>query len=432
MAQVRATAARCVDAVIRHRKSLSEVLPPATDRVKDRDKGLLKALVYQTLRHGFSLKRDVEAALSKPLRGKDHDIVALLMVGLCQIRFLNVADHAAVNATVDATRILKKPWTRGLVNAVLRRFLRGELTTDGSDPEVSWEHPLWLIEAIQRGWPDDWETVLENAQHQGPMTLRVNRRVFQRNDYRALLADLGIESEPTAYSPDGLVLHAATEVTALPHFAEGACSVQDESGQMAVHWLDPKPGESILDACAAPGSKTGHILERLNGSGEVVAVDSQAHRLERLADTLGRIGASAELHVTDAQQLAEQFPERRFDRILLDVPCTGTGVVRRHPDIKWLRQPEDVSRLGEIQRHILDAAWQVLKPGGMLMYSTCSVLPAENSEQVTAFLQTTPDASVVALPVAGSQARAAAVGVQWLPEINGADGFYFALLHKAG
>lgn len=432
MAQVRATAARCVDAVIRHQKSLSEVLPPATDRVKDRDKGLLKALVYQTLRHGFSLKRQVETALSKPLRGKDHDIVALLMVGLCQIHYLSVADHAAVNATVDATRVLKKPWARGLVNAVLRRALRGELTTDGSDTASRWEHPVWLVEAIQNGWPGDWETILANAQHQGPMTLRVNRRRFQREDYRALLAEQGIQSKSTTHSPDGLILSSAMEVTALPHFAEGACSVQDESGQMAVHWLDPKPGERILDACAAPGSKTGHILERLDGTGSVVAIDSQAHRLERLSDTLARIGASAELHVADAQKLVEQFAERHFDRILLDVPCTGTGVIRRHPDIKWLRKPEDVSRLVEIQRHILDAAWQVLKPGGMLMYSTCSVLPAENSEQVSAFLQRAPDASLIDLPLDGSQARACKEGVQWLPEINGADGFYFALLHKAG
>lgn len=433
MPRVRVAAAQCVQGVWQNRQSLSELLPAALATVPDRDKGLLQAMVYQTIRHFWSLQADANSALKKPMRNKDSDVFCLLLVGLCQIKWLNVPDHAAVDATVSATKILKKVWAGGVLNAVLRRATRGELTPTLNDP-ARWDHPQWLINETKTAWPDHWQNILTGNQVQGPMTLRVNTRRQSRAAYSATLTEAGIAHTLTAISPYGVTLAEATDVQRLPGFNDGLVSVQDEAAQMAAHWLDPQPGDHILDACAAPGGKTGHILELVQGEGSVTALDNNARRLERVTENLERLGYAANLVTAPAEATDQYWDGKPYDRILLDVPCSGTGVIRRHPDIKLLRRPEDITQLVALQAHILKAVWTLLKPGGTLLYATCSVLPAENEHQVKRFLEHQDDASLMPLappadaPEHGLQRP---FGQQWLPQEHCADGFFFARLQKA-
>ncbi|MEX1058101.1 MAG: 16S rRNA (cytosine(967)-C(5))-methyltransferase RsmB, partial [Natronospirillum sp.] len=395
--------------------------------VSVRDKGLLQAMVYQTIRHFWSLQADANSALKKPMRNKDSDVFCLLLVGLCQIKWLNIPDHAAVDATVSATRILKKEWAGGMLNAVLRRAAKGELQPK-IKPQAQWDHPQWFIDRLRTAWPEQWQVILTANQLQGPMTLRVNTHRGSREAYSEALSAAGIDHRLTDISPYGITLTAATDVQRLPGFNHGEVSVQDEAAQMAAHWLAPQPGERILDACAAPGGKTGHILELISGEGTVTALDANGRRLERVGENLNRLG----YHATQVTALAEHTEQYwdgvAYDRILLDVPCSGTGVIRRHPDIKLLRRPEDIAQLVTLQAAILKAVWGLLKPGGTLLYTTCSVLPQENEQQVAEFLATFSDATLETLsPEHGLQRP---FGQQWLPTEFGADGFYYARLRK--
>ena len=427
MARTRVAAARAVLQVWQDRVSMNEALPAALQDIPARDKGLLQALVYQTIRHFQELEALANSALTKPLRKKDLDVYCLLLVGICQVRFLSIPDHAAVASTVDAAKLLKKDWARGLLNAVLRKATVGHLQAQFKEP-ARWNHPQWMLDMLRTAWPNDWQSIVQANQEPGPLTLRLNLTKQSRIDYLAELASWDIAAQPTQVSPYGITLDKATDVTALPGFTEGRVSVQDEAAQMAAHWLDPQPGQRILDACAAPGGKTGHILELIQGNGDVIAVDQDSRRLVRIEENLTRIGLNAVLHCASAEDIDAYWNHKPFDRILLDVPCSGTGVIRRHPDIKLLRRPEDIAQLVKTQRRILDAVWPMLKPGGFLLYTTCSVLPAENEEQVSAFLARTPDAAAAALPA--SRGLPLKIGQQWLPLKGGSDGFYYARLQK--
>lgn len=436
MAGTRAAACRCVLQVWQDKQSLAECLPTALQKVEPRDRGFLQALVYQTIRHFQELDALTRQALSKPLKKKDLDIHCLIMVGLCQQRFMATPDHAAVDSTVEATRLLKKHWAKGLVNAILRKSMRGELTLPDQDT-VRWNHPRWLIEALRKAWPEHWQAILEANQQPGPMTLRLDPGAGPREAWLTRLEAAGLSGQPTAISPCGVKLTDACDVHTLPGFDEGLVSVQDEAAQMAAYWLAPQAGERILDACAAPGGKTGHILELMGPAGqeqgEVVALDANARRLTLVEDNLQRLQRRARLVHAAAEDTAAWWDGQPFDRILLDVPCSGTGVIRRHPDIKLLRQAQDISALVDLQARILDATWQTLKPGGVLLYATCSVLPEENRDQIARFLDDTPDAEVAGLSLEGLAATHGLpdpFGEQWLPRIGGADGFYYARLRK--
>lgn len=425
MPHSRAAAAKAVCAVWQEQRSLNEVLPEVLARIPELDQGFVKALTFQTVRYFEGLLAQTQAALSKPLKRKDLDIQCLLMVGLCQQQHFDTPPHAAVHATVEATRILGKPWARGLVNAILRGAQRTPLPLPPTEP-VQWQHPQWFIDDCRDAYPEHWSALLRANQQPGPMTLRLDR--VDRTQWLAA-HPMGTA---TTQSPWGVTLNAPLPVHEIPGFTQGQVSVQDEAAQMATWALDPQAQERVLDACAAPGGKTGHLWSYTHGQIDLWALDASASRMQRVYDTLTRLGATKVItRVAQADELAQWWDGVPFDRILVDAPCSGTGVIRRHPDIKLLRTAQDIPALVARQRQLLETLWQVLKPGGTLLYTTCSVLPAENSQQISSFLADHNDACLQPCPwPAIEHGHSQQMGEQWLPQLGGADGFYYAKLHK--
>lgn len=430
MAQdVRAAAAAVIGDVIGG-VSLNRALPPRLEQVRTPDRGFLQQLCYGTLRESPRLLALLDALLDKPLRAKDRDLQGLLLCGLYQLDRTRVPDHAAVAATVDATRAMKKHWAGGMANAVLRRYLRErEQLAQALDPAAAACHPPWLYRAISTQWPDDAAAILAAGNQQPPMTLRANHRQVSAGDYLATLHDLGIAATAGALSPDAIRLDQPMDVQALPGFAGGQVSVQDEAAQLAATLLQAAPGERVLDACAAPGGKTCHILERQPDLAELVAMDVDAVRLHKIAENLQRLGLEATLLTADAAHPPEELAPSSFDRILVDAPCSASGVVRRHPDVKLLRRESDIAQLATLQCDILHGLWPLLKPGGTLLYATCSILDEENSRVVRRFLDGQADAQL--LPTNVAWGKPAGCGLQLLPSAEGTDGLYFALLTKS-
>lgn len=430
MAMDTRAAAALVLAEVLGGKSLNQVLPVMLDKVSPRDRGLLQQLSYGSLRQAPRLQAILSQMLEKPLRDKDRDIQGLLLCGLYQLEDTRIPDHAAVSATVAATRPLKKAWARGMTNAVLRRFLRerDELTSNLQEPAAS-AHPDWLYHELQQQWPEQYQEVLSANNQQPPMTMRVNSERTTRDDYLAQLEQAGIAATPGEISPHAVYLATPRDVTEIPGFAEGMVSVQDEAAQLAALLLDTQAGDRVLDACAAPGGKSCHILETQPGLAELVAMDIDAQRLLRVADNLDRLELSAELVVGDAENPPAQLEPGSFDRILVDAPCSASGVIRRHPDVKLLRRQDDIGQLGQQQRKILAGLWPLLRPGGHLLYATCSVLDGENSEIVRQFTGEHADARLINPTV--NWGEATDCGRQLLPSTGGPDGLFYALLQKS-
>jgi len=369
--------------------------------------------------------------LERPLKAKDGDLRALILMGCYQLRYMRVADHAAVTETVEAARALGKPWAAGLVNGLLRRFQREQdelLERLADNPVAHNAYPAWLLDRIKTAWPEQWQNIIEASNQRPPMSLRVNLRHQSYDSYAEQLSSQGIASSPIPDVPTALLLEQPQDVHTLPGFLDGAVSVQDAGAQIAAELLDLQPGQRVLDACAAPGGKSCHILEREPELASLVSLDVDATRLERVKENLQRLKLSAELHQGDASAPAGRWAQRQYDRILLDVPCSATGVIRRHPDIKCLRRDADIPALVVLQSQILDAIWPLLAPGGKLLYCTCSLLPDENDLQVTQFLQRQPGAQES--PIKTSWGHARSCGRQILPGEQGMDGFYYALLEK--
>lgn len=411
-------------------KSLGQVLPPMLERVKSRDRGLLQQLCYGTLRDFQHLEGLLQALLTKPLKAKDRDIQALLLAGLYQLNNTRIPDHAAVAATVDATRVLKKAWARGLSNAVLRRYLRERDKLEAQlSPAQQAAHPSWLYSAIHQAWPDDAGQVIAANNEQPPLTLRVNRQRSSRDDYLEILRRQDIAATPGTLSPDAIYLQQGRDVSSLPGFDEGLVSVQDEAAQLAAIVLEARPGEHILDACAAPGGKSCHILEQQPDIAALYAADIDEQRLLRVSENLERLQLSAELLTMDGSQPGETLLPGSLDRILVDAPCSASGVIRRHPDIKLLRRAADIPALARQQLAILGGLWPLLKPTGTLLYVTCSVLPEENDKVIHHFLEATPDAQLLALDT--DWGLATETGRQLLPKTLGPDGLFFARLKKS-
>ena len=411
--------------------SLTAALDDGLPQAAERDRALVQELCYGTLRAWPRLQRIAASLLRKPLGKKDADVQALILLGLHQLSAMRIPAHAAVAETVGAVNALGKGWARGLVNAVLRNFQRQaeELlaAADASEPG-RWAHPQWLIDSVRTAWPDDWQQILTANNERAPMTLRVNTRRQSRADYLCRLEQAGIAAEATTHSDCGIRLRSPCDVTQLPGFSEGAVSVQDEAAQLAAQLLDARPGQRVLDVCAAPGGKTAHILEGSDDI-ELLAVDIEARRLQRVTDNLQRLGLRAEVRSGDARRPDDWWDGRPFERILLDAPCSASGVIRRHPDIKLLRRPGDIETLLELQGEILRAIWPLLAPGGMLLYATCSVQPPENEQRITAFLAERSDAE--GRPQAADWGRGSGIGRQILPGgMAQMDGFYYACLHK--
>ena len=427
----RLAAAKALAAVLQGKASLNSSLPTQLDKVEDRDRGFTQDLAFGTARWQPRLSALATKLLQKPFKAADADVEALLLVGLYQLLYTRVPAHAAIGETVGCADKLKKPWAKALLNAVLRRAQRESealLAELEHDPVVRTAHPRWLQKSLKAFWPEQWEAICAANNAHPPMILRVNRRHHSRDAYLQLLTDAGINATPCVYSVDGIVLEAATDVRSLPGFAEGWISVQDEAAQLAADLLDLAPGQRVLDACCAPGGKTCHILEVEKDLAGVVAVDLEAKRLVRVRENLARLGLSAELIAADGRDTATWWDGKPFQRILLDAPCSATGVIRRHPDIKLTRQPDDIAALAVLQGELLDAMWPTLEVGGILLYATCSTLPTENTEVIEAFLARTSGARE--LDLATTAGIKQPHGRQLLAQEGGHDGFYYAKLIK--
>ncbi|MGE6823229.1 16S rRNA (cytosine(967)-C(5))-methyltransferase RsmB [Pseudomonas soli] len=427
----RLAAARALAAVLSGKASLNSSLPAQLDKVEERDRGLTQDLAFGTARWQPRLDLLAAQLLQKPFKAADADVQALLLVGLYQLFYSRIPAHAAIGETVGCADKLKKPWAKGLLNAVLRRAQReGEalLADMERDPVVRTAHPRWLQKSLKAFWPEQWEAICAANNAHPPMILRINRRHHGRDAYLALLAEAGIGASACQYSRDGIVLAEACDVRGLPGFAEGWVSVQDEAAQLSADLLELAPGQRVLDACCAPGGKTCHLLEAEPGLAHMVAIDLEAKRLTRVRENLDRLKLDAELIACDARDTASWWDGKPFQRILLDAPCSATGVIRRHPDIKLTRQADDIPALAALQGELLDALWPTLEVGGMLLYATCSSLPTENTEVIDAFLARTPGARE--LDLATEAGLRQPHGRQLLAQEGGHDGFYYAKLIK--
>ena len=427
MSPPRAVAARIIGRVLAG-QSLNRLLPDALDATDTAQRPLCQELVYGTLREWPCLTEVCVSFLDKPLRRKDQDVMALLCVGLYELQHLNTPSHAVVSETVNAARALKKPWATGMVNGVLRAFQRkADTANEALSRAAQFALPDWLYGELCVQYGDTAEQIALAARHRPPMTLRVNRLKSVRDDYLQILAEAGIEATPCSVSEDGIVLNRPVDVALLPGFAEGVASVQDSAAQLVAQLMAPKPGERILDACSAPGGKACNLLEHQPALEELVALDISESRLQRVVENSARLNLQLTPLVADASELPETLLAKPFDAILADVPCSATGVIRRNPDIKILREPSDIAAFATQQLAILEGLWPALKPGGRLLYVTCSLLVAENDDVIEAFAST-HNAHTVAIELEAGVARRH--GWQSLPDRDGSDGLYFAMLLK--
>jgi len=427
-AQLRALAAETCFLVVDQGKSLSEVLPKAQQKLASApDKALLQEICFGVMRTLPQLETVCQHLMSKPLIKQLRPLQFLIYVGIYQLKFMRIPDHAAISETVEAARSLKGQSLTKLINGVLRNVQRQSALFDFSSASlaVQYNHPGWIIDAIQQAFPEQWQIILQANQHKAPLWLRVNQQQITPTAFMAELAAADIAySQPFSHLPVAIKLEQARDVTLLPGYAEGWFSVQDGAAQHAALLLDSQPGDVVLDACCAPGGKTCHILEQTPDI-TLTALDRDEKRLARVHDNLARLSLQARVVAADVLDTANWWQGEQFDRILLDVPCSATGVIRRHPDIRWLRKKSDIAPLVTLQSEILRRAWSLLKPGGTLLYATCSILPSENSEQIQAFLSQQADAILHPISIANN-----ATTWQILPGEHDLDGFFFAVLHK--
>ena len=428
-----ADAARAVASVSRQGRSSDDVLRPFDDLSR---RSAVRAIALGTLRWYLRLAPAVDALLSHP-KGLDDEVRALLIASAHQIEYSRNAPQATVHAAVDATRLLKQGRASSLVNAVLRRFVaerRALLERVDRNIAGRTAHPEWLVKQLEQAWPDRYAAILEANNEHPPLVLRVDLTRSSVAGYLGQLAEAEIPARALGWSPAAVRVDRPVPVSDLPGFDAGLVSVQDAGAQVAAPLLDVRAGMRVLDACAAPGGKTGHLLEIGPQLAELVAIDVDPGRVELIRATLARLGRTATVQVADAREPGSFWDGRPFERILVDAPCSSTGVIRRHPDIKLLRRAADVPAFARTQEQILAASFRMLAPGGRLLYATCSLLPAENDEVVGRFLAGEPGARVVPLPTPAEVAPGAvgrAAGIQLVPGAEaGTDGFYYACLEK--
>jgi len=431
MLSVRAAAAQVITQILASKGSLSSLLPAVSAKIADNDRALLQELCFGTCRYYPQLHAYTECLLDKPLRAKDGDVQALLLLGFYQLLHTRIPDHAAIGETVEVTRHIKKPWATNLVNGVLRSFQRDTAKINeflAENRAFQSNHPAWMEAMISKCWQEQFEQLIAANNQHPPFSLRLNTKKISRDAYLQLLRDADIGAKPTQHSPYGITLEQACDPRKLPYFAEGWLSVQDEAAQLSGDLLQLSPNLRVLDACSAPGGKTGHLLE-LEPSLEVTALDADERRLARVRENLTRLGVTADIVCGDGTKPNNWWDGKLYDRILLDAPCSATGIIRRHPDIKVLRTPEELDKLGELQQQLLKNLWPLLKPGGILLYATCSIMPKENTRVIEAFLARNKDASCDQLDVGWGLAQPC--GRQLLPQLDGHDGFYYARLRKS-
>lgn len=405
--------------------ALNKLLPATQDA------SFIKALCFGVIRYYYYLSQLVNLLLSKPLKDKDQDVYLLILCGIYELLYMRTPPHAAVSETVNAVRTCGKTWAAGLVNAVLRNYQRQQQQLSAQLEQnlaAHYVHPLWFIEAVKKAWPAHWQSILEANNQHPPMCLRINRNHCSREAYLEQLHQLEIHAQAIPYTSYGVMLAQPMAVNDIPGFIQGHVSVQDGAAQFAAELLELDSGQRVLDACAAPGGKTGHILEIEPKLVQLIALDIEQNRLNKVEENLKRLNASATLITADASNLDPWWDGKPFDRILLDAPCSGTGVIRRHPDIKLLRRKDDITQYAQQQLQLLTTLWQTLKVGGLLVYATCSIMPEENNQVIEQFLATQPGAQEKRINCAWGQPTS--VGRTILPNGQGMDGFYYARLQK--
>ncbi len=433
-AAVRALAAQAVCAVLHKRRSLEWVLPTLVTAVAPQTRGLLHELCFGTLRHAWRLRALLRPLLRKREKAQEPQVLALMLLGLYQLEHTRIPHHAAVHETVAACTVLDRDWARALVNAVLRRYLRRrEELAAALETHERDGLPPWLARALQKYWNEtQYRRIVHSWQTPPSLCLRINRRRMTREEYLRQLQEAGIPARPCELAPAGVQLLEWRELRTLPGFADGIFSVQDQGAQRAVPLLGARAGERVLDACAAPGGKSCQLLEECPDLQQLAAVDIRPERLVRVKHNLHRLGldreSAVELHCADVRRLEDWWDGDTFDRILLDVPCSATGVIRRHPDILHLRRAADIEANVKLQGELLDALWPLLKPGGTLLYASCSLLAAENQLCIASFAkrQRNVECTSMSVPAAVEHLH----GYTVLPDAEGGDGLFFARLQR--
>lgn len=427
----RICAAHILTKVIFEKKSLSEVLPLAN---KSKQINLTKELCFGVCRYYFQLKHILKQLVTKPIKSKEAEIECLLLIGIYELSHLNTAKYAVVSELVECTKTLKKNWATNLVNGVLRNFLRHQPLEDRADLESTYNHPTWLIKKIKKAWPKEWEKILDHNNTPAPLTLRINPHKTSLQNYLTLLSEAELSAHPSPVAKHALILGSPCPVTQLPNFADGFVSVQDVNAQLAAEFLSLSPGLTVLDACAAPGGKFTHLLETERRIAKLIAIDHDKKRIQKIHENLTRLdlnktkNTQIQILTADVNALSSWWDKHLFDRILLDAPCSSTGVIRRHPDIKLLRQESDITKIAEHQRTLLQTLWRTLKPNGLLLYVTCSILPEENVDNIKWLLENFSEAEVIPLP---QQSTRCEIGLQLLPGDYEGDGFYYCLIKKS-
>lgn len=412
--------------------SLTDCLRSSLPPLKDpRDSAFVRAVTYGVCRYYSSLDVLLSYLLKKPMKAKESDVHALLLVGLYQLKYMSIPPHAAVAETVNAIATLKKPWAKGLVNAVLREYLRQHEKLEekiSTHVEALYAHPLWWINSIKKAWPHDWQSILAANNAHPPLSLRINSQLMRRDDYLRKSWNIKSTMSMIPETESGIVMDPPVPVEDIPGFSTGLVSVQDGAAQLAAKLLLLAPNQRVLDACAAPGGKLTHILETEPNLSACISVEKDKQRILSIKENLTRLKLQATCICDDVSQTKDWWDGQRFDRILLDAPCSASGVIRRHPDIKLLRHPSDIKLLAETQYHLLEALWPLLKPKGLLVYATCSIFPAENAQVLERFLSAHADA--VEEKIQASWGVPCQIGRQILPGMHNMDGFYYACLRK--
>jgi len=425
-------ASQVIEQVIEKKMTLSVVLHNNESfKNAGKDKALIQEICYGTSRWYLQLEHILNQLLEKSIKKKDSRLKYLMIIGLYQLLYMRIPSHAVVSETVETCKKINMGWAKGLVNAILRRYIRESdkldpLLSDNETAQTS--HPHWLIEQLKQDWPDEWPKILDANNQRPPMYLRVNQQHHARDNYLLKLKEVEIEATATPYSEQGLLLKQATDVEQLPGFNAGEVSVQELAAQLAVELLDLKSGQNVLDACAAPGGKSAHILETQTDINSLTVVEKDPRRAEKLSGTLNRLNLDAIMKVSDINELDNWWDKENFDRILLDAPCSATGVIRRHPDIKLLRTAKDVNAICELQKTLLNTLWQTLKPDGLLLYVTCSILKQENSDVIKEFINNNNDCTLK--PINAQWGIDTDYGRQILTGQDNMDGFFYACLEK--
>jgi 16S rRNA (cytosine967-C5)-methyltransferase len=396
-----------------------------------KDKALIQEICYGTTRWYIQLEYILNQLLDKRIKKKDLCLKYLMIIGLYQLIYMRIPPHAVVSETVATCKKLNMEWAKGLINAILRRYIR---EADNLNPLLSHDeviktsHPHWFIKQLIQDWPEDWNRILDANNQKPPMYLRVNQLKHDRKDYIKILKDAGIKAMATEYSAQGILLERAINVDQLPGFLQGDVSVQELAAQLSAELLDLKPKQNVLDACAAPGGKSAHILETQANLNSLTVIEKEPRRAKKLSDTLTRLHLKAEMKVSDVLNIDNWWNKETFDRVLLDAPCSATGVIRRHPDIKLLRTPKEVSKINELQMNLLTTLWETVKQNGLLLYVTCSILKQENCDLIKRFITNTDNC--VLKPIYKDWGIDTGYGKQILTGQDNMDGFFYACLEK--